>query len=108
MKRRLGLCLLLLILVTFMTGCSLIGERTGQARITVKMTDGIPITEAEVKLLDGSKEVTKGSVNSQGVVVLTAKPGSYTVEVRTEAIDQLVLVESDVVIEAKKQLTKKL
>jgi threonine dehydratase len=40
--------------------------------------------------------------------VLTAKPGSYTVEVRTEAIDQLVLVESDVVIEAKKQLTKKL
>jgi outer membrane usher protein FimD/PapC len=91
-----------------MTGCSLLGERTGQVRITVKMTDGTPITEAEVKLLDGSKEVTKGSVNSQGVVVLTAKPGSYTVEVRTEAIDQLVLVESDVVIEAKKQLTKKL
>lgn len=106
MRFRSRLVVSLLLVMVLLAGCTLFGKKEGTAKIAVKLSDGTPILSADVRLVEGSKEITKGTTNAQGIVELSAKPGSYKVEVKIEAVNQLVTAEDEVAIESTKTTTK--
>ena len=100
MRFRSRLVVSLLLVMVLLAGCTLFGKKEGTAKIAVKLSDGTPILSADVRLVEGSKEITKGTTNAQGIVELSAKPGSYKVEVKIEAVNQLVTALDEVAIES--------
>ncbi len=81
-------------------------EETGEARIIVKMTDGTPIPESHAKLLLGTEEIASAWGSNQGIIELSASPGTYKLEVRMEVINELLKHEDEITIEAGEIATK--
>ncbi|MGI6532039.1 MAG: hypothetical protein ACOX29_06190 [Bacillota bacterium] len=81
-------------------------EETGEARIIVKMTDGTPIPESHAKLLLGTEEIAAAWGSNQGIIELSASPGTYKLEVRMEVINELLKHEDEITIEAGEIATK--
>jgi len=106
MKAKFRLWLPLLLVVVLISGCTLFSGEPGKAKVSLKMVDGTPITEAEVRLLSGTKEVAKGSVNTEGIVELPAKAGSYKLEVTVQVIGDPIQIEESIAIERDKTTTK--
>ena len=70
------------------------------------MTDGTPIPESHAKLLLGTEEIAAAWGSEQGIIELSASPGTYSLEVRMEVINELLKIEDEITIEAGEIATK--
>ena len=70
------------------------------------MTDGTPIPESHAKLLLGTEEIAAPGGSEQGIIELSASPGTYGLEVRMEIINELLKLEDEITIEAGEIATK--